>query len=278
MEVINDIAETKARRATWVRPVGLVPTMGYLHKGHLELVRRARRDSTTVVVSIFVNPTQFGPSEDFGRYPRAFERDLDMLRTEGVDVVFAPTPADMYPADFSSWVDVENITFPLEGASRPGHFRGVATVCNKLFNIVSPERAYFGQKDAQQVAVISRMVRDLNMNLEVVVVPTVREPDGLAMSSRNSYLTAEERRAAAVLFRVLMAARGMWQDGGRDAGEVARRMREIVAAEPLATLDYAAVVDPSTFREPTTPESAAQAVLAVRIGSTRLIDNMRLDE
>lgn len=277
MQVINDISETKSRRTGWIRPVGLVPTMGYLHQGHLELVRKARRDSATVVVSIFVNPTQFGPSEDFGRYPRAFERDLDMLRAEGVDAVFAPTPADMYPTGFASWVDVEGITSPLEGASRPGHFRGVATVCSKLFNIVAPERAYFGQKDAQQVAVILRMVRDLNMNLEVVVVPTVREPDGLAMSSRNSYLKPDERIAATVLYRALLAARGMWQDGRRDVGEVVRRMDEIIASEPLATQDYASVVDPSTFREPATPESASLAVLAVRVGSTRLIDNMRLD-
>ena len=278
MDVIREIGELKARRASWERPVGLVPTMGYLHRGHVELVRRARQDSATVVVSIFVNPTQFGPSEDFGRYPRAFERDLDMLRSANVDVVFAPSPAEMYRPDFSSWVEVEGVTTPLEGASRPGHFRGVATVCNKLFNIVDPERAYFGQKDAQQVAVICRMVRDLDMNLEVVVVPTVRESDGLAMSSRNSYLDAEERVAAAVLYRALVAVREMRRNGCRDAAVVVRRMSDIIGAEPLARLDYASVVDPVSFRQVESLESPGLAVLAVRIGSTRLIDNMLLED
>jgi len=278
MDVIREIGELKARRASWERPVGLVPTMGYLHRGHVELVRRARQDSATVVVSIFVNPTQFGPSEDFGRYPRAFERDLDMLRSANVDVVFAPSPAEMYRPDFSSWVEVEDVTTPLEGASRPGHFRGVATVCNKLFNIVDPERAYFGQKDAQQVAVICRMVRDLDMNLEVVVVPTVRESDGLAMSSRNSYLDTEERVAAAVLYRALVAAREMRRNGCRDAAVVVRRMSDIIGAEPLARLDYASVVDPVSFRQVESLESPGLAVLAVRIGSTRLIDNMLLED
>jgi pantoate--beta-alanine ligase len=252
--------------------------MGYLHRGHVELVRRAREESATVVVSIFVNPTQFGPNEDFGRYPRAFERDCDMLREAGTDVVFAPTPTEMYPPEFSSWVQVEDVTAPLEGASRPNHFRGVATVCNKLFNIVDPARAYFGQKDAQQVAVIHRMVRDLDMNLEIVVVPTVRESDGLAMSSRNAYLNVEERATAPVLYRALVTAREMRQDGCRDAAGVVRRMSEIIGAEPLARLDYASVVDPVSFRAVETLESPALAVLAVRIGSTRLIDNMMLQD
>lgn len=261
----------------WARPVGLVPTMGYLHQGHIELVRRAREASATVVVSIFVNPTQFGPSEDFGRYPRAFERDLQMLRDAAVDVVFAPTPEAMYPPGFSSWVQVDDVTAPLEGASRPGHFRGVATVCNKLFNIVDPERAFFGQKDAQQVAVIRRMVRDLDMNLEIVVVPTVREPDGLAMSSRNAYLDQKQRAAAPVLHRALQAAREMRRDGCRDAAAVTRRMADIINAEPLAQMDYAAVVDPVSFRPAVSLEAPALAVLAVRLGSTRLIDNMLLE-
>jgi pantoate--beta-alanine ligase len=230
-----------------------------------------------VVASIFVNPTQFGPNEDFGRYPRAFERDCDMLREAGTDVVFAPTPTEMYPPGFSSWVQVEDVTAPLEGASRPNHFRGVATVCNKLFNIVDPARAYFGQKDAQQVAVIRRMVRDLDMNLEVVVVPTVRESDGLAMSSRNAYLNDEERTTAPVLYRALVTARDM-RDGCRDAAAVIRRMSEIIGAEPLARLDYASVVDPVSFGTVESLESPALAVLAVRIGSTRLIDNMMLQD
>jgi pantoate--beta-alanine ligase len=252
--------------------------MGFLHEGHIELVRRARKESATVVVSIFVNPSQFGPNEDFARYPRAFERDLDMLQSEGTDVVFAPVPAEMYPDWFSTWIQVEEVTARLEGASRPGHFRGVATVCNKLFNIVAPNCAYFGQKDAQQVAVIRRMVLDLDMNLEIVVVPTVREPDGLAMSSRNSYLSADERQAATVLYRALVAARRMWRDGCRDAAMAADHMAEIIGAEPLARLDYASVVDPVTFGPLKGADAPALAVLAVRLGSTRLIDNMRLDE
>jgi len=278
MDVIREIAELKQRRASWARPVGLVPTMGYLHRGHIELARRARNESATVVASIFVNPTQFGPSEDFGRYPRAFERDLGLLRDVGVDVVFAPPPEEMYPSGFSTWVDVEGVTAPLEGASRPGHFRGVATVCNKLFNIVDPDLAFFGQKDAQQVAVIRRMVRDLDMNLEIVVAPTVREPDGLAMSSRNAYLSAEERAAAPVLHRALTAAMAMRRDGCLDAAAVVRRMRDVIGAEPLARLDYAAVVDPLSFKEFESLESPGLAVLAVRLGTTRLIDNMLLED
>ncbi|MBN1152722.1 MAG: pantoate--beta-alanine ligase [Dehalococcoidia bacterium] len=277
MEVVRGIGELKARRASWARPVGLVPTMGYLHKGHLELVRRARQESATVVASIFVNPTQFGPGEDFGRYPRAFEKDLRMLEEAGTDAVFAPVPEEMYPAGFSSWVLVEDVTEPLEGASRPGHFRGVATVCNKLFNIVAPERAYFGQKDAQQVAVIRRMVRDLNMNLEVIVVPTVREPDGLAMSSRNSYLDAHQRAAAPALYRALVAAREMRREGCRDVARVERRMVDIIEAEPLAQLDYAALVDPESFRPVESLDTPVLAVLAVRLGTTRLIDNMLIE-
>ena len=277
MDVIREISTLKALRPSWARPVGLVPTMGFLHQGHIELVRSARSESGTVVVSIFVNPTQFGPSEDLGRYPRAFERDTDMLRAEGVDAVFAPAPTEMYPEGFSSWVDVEDVTSSLEGASRPGHFRGVATVCNKLFNIVDPERAYFGQKDAQQVAVIRRMVRDLDMNLDIVVVPTVRELDGLAMSSRNSYLDVRERAAATVLHRALVAARELRRDGCRDASSVVRRMADIIGGEPLAQVDYISIVDPMTFRGVESLDGETLAVLAVRFGATRLIDNMLLD-
>ncbi len=277
MEIVREVDALKARRTAWPGPVGLVPTMGYLHEGHVELVRRARAANATVVVSIFVNPTQFGPSEDFGRYPRAFERDCAMLEAAGTDVVFAPVPSAIYPDGFSSWVIVEGVTSRLEGASRPGHFRGVATVCNKLFNIVNPARAYFGQKDAQQVAVIQRMVRDLNMNLDIVVVPTVREADGLAMSSRNSYLSAEHRAAAPVLYRALTAARSMRSEGC-DAGAIRLKMAEVVRAEPLAVLDYASIVNPSTFEETESPNGPSLAVLAVRFGATRLIDNMRLDE
>ncbi len=277
MEILREVDALKARRAAWPGPVGLVPTMGYLHEGHVELVRRARAANATVVVSIFVNPTQFGPSEDYGRYPRAFERDCAMLEAAGTDAVFSPAPSEMYPDGFSSWVVVENVTSRLEGASRPGHYRGVATVCNKLFNIVNPARAYFGQKDAQQVAVIQRMVRDLNMNLDIVVVPTVREPDGLAMSSRNSYLSPEHRAAAPVLYRALTAARRMGGEG-RDASAIRLMMAEVVRAEPLAVVDYAAIVNPATFEETESLKGPSLAVLAVRFGATRLIDNMRIDE
>ena len=276
MEVVHRVDALKALRPSWPRPVGLVPTMGYLHDGHLALVRHARSESATVVVTIFINPTQFGPSEDLSSYPRNLERDLDFLAQEGVDVVFVPPASEMYPAGYSSWVDVEGITSVLEGASRPGHFRGVATVCNKLFNIVAAERAYFGQKDAQQVAVITKMVHDLNMNLDIVVVPTVRETGGLAMSSRNAYLGPEQRAAAKVLYRALTSARDMCQEGCLDVALVRERMADVVRSEPLASLDYATVVDPASFAELGSLDGSALAVIAVRIGSTRLIDNMPL--
>ncbi len=276
MDVFKSIAALKEARHDWDRPVGLVPTMGYLHEGHIELVRRARAEAKTVVVSIFVNPTQFGPSEDFARYPRDFERDLELLRQAGTDAVLAPSAEDMYPAGFSTWVDVEGVTATLEGARRPGHFRGVATVCNKLFNIVAPDRAYFGQKDAQQVAVIRRMVTDLNMNLEIVVLPIVREPDGLAMSSRNIYLSPAERQAATVLYRALTEAREMYWHGVTDAEVVRRRMRQIVDAEPLAELDYATIVTADAFQETETIDEGSLAVIAARLGRARLIDNMYL--
>ena len=276
MDVFKSIAALKEARHDWDRPVGLVPTMGYLHEGHIELVRRARAEAKTVVVSIFVNPTQFGPSEDFARYPRDFERDMELLRQAGTDAVLAPSAEDMYPAGFSTWVDVEGVTATLEGARRPGHFRGVATVCNKLFNIVAPDRAYFGQKDAQQVAVIRRMVTDLNMNLEIVVLPIVREPDGLAMSSRNIYLSPAERQAATVLYRALTEAREMYWHGVTDAEVVRRRMRQIVDAEPLAELDYATIVTADAFQETETIDEGSLAVIAARLGRARLIDNMYL--
>ena len=276
MDVFKSIVALKEARHDWDRPVGLVPTMGYLHEGHIELVRRARAEAKTVVVSIFVNPTQFGPSEDFARYPRDFERDLELLRQAGTDAVLAPSAEDMYPAGFSTWVDVEGVTATLEGARRPGHFRGVATVCNKLFNIVAPDRAYFGQKDAQQVAVIRRMVTDLNMNLEIVVLPIVREPDGLAMSSRNIYLSPAERQAATVLYRALTEAREMYWHGVTDAEVVRRRMRQIVDAEPLAELDYATIVTADAFQETETIDEGSLAVIAARLGRARLIDNMYL--
>jgi len=253
-----------------------VPTMGYLHQGHLALVRQARADNSTVVVSIFVNPTQFGSGEDLTTYPRDLHRDLELLEEEKTDIVFVSSDEEMYPPGFSSWVDVEKVTDHLEGASRPGHFKGVATVCAKLFNIVQPTRAYFGQKDAQQAIVIKRMVADLNMNLEIVIVPTVRESDGLAVSSRNIYLNPEQRRAAAVLFKALSLAKQLWQDGEKDADKIRCQMTSLTQEEPLAQIDYVSIADSNTLEELKHINCPALASLAVRIGKTRLIDNMLL--
>ena len=277
MHVIHEVSSLKDQRLSWGRPVGLVPTMGYLHEGHLSLVRRASAENATVVVTIFVNPTQFGPSEDLALYPRDMDRDLELLKREGVHVVFAPPASEMYPKGFSSWVDMDGVTSLLEGAIRPGHFRGVATVCNKLFNIVAPERAYFGQKDAQQVAVIKRMVQDLDMNLDIIVAPTAREPDGLAMSSRNAYLSPVERTAATVLYRALTSARALRREGCSEVDLIRARMADVVKEEALSTLEYATAVSPVSFQERESLEGPALAVIAVRIGSTRLIDNMVLD-
>jgi len=278
MQVVRTIAEVRAIRRALPGTWGFVPTMGYLHEGHLSLVRRARAENDHVAVSIFVNPTQFGPHEDYNRYPRDLERDLRLLEPLGVDLVFAPSVEEMYPPGFQTWVIVEEVSRPLEGAARPGHFRGVATVVTKLFNIVQPDRAYFGQKDAQQAVVIRRMVQDLNIPVEIVVCPTVREPDGLAMSSRNTYLNPEERRAATVLFRALQATKARYEQGERDAERLREAMREVIQAEPLARLDYVSVADPETLQELDRVEDRALLSLAVYIGKTRLIDNILLPE
>jgi len=276
MQVVKTIAEIRALRRQISGTVGLVPTMGYLHEGHLALVKQAKQQNSAAIVSIYVNPAQFGPREDFGAYPRDLDRDLDLLQKEGVDIVFVPSDDEMYPAGFSSWVDVEKVTERLEGESRPGHFRGVATVVAKLFNIVQPTRAYFGQKDAQQVVVIKRMAADLDMNLEVVVVPTVRESDGLAMSSRNIYLSPEERQAATILFKALTLAQQLRRGGEGDAGKIRRQMTEVIQKEALAKLDYASIADAETLQELNLLDRPAVASLAVRIGKTRLIDNIPL--
>ena len=276
MQVINTIAEMRKLRRQLSEPVGFVPTMGYFHEGHLSLVRQARKENPTVVVSIFVNPTQFGPGEDFQDYPRDLNRDLELLEREKVDIVFVPSEEEMYPRDFNSWVDVEKVTERLEGASRPGHFRGVATICAKLFNIIQPTRAYFGQKDAQQAIVIKKMVADLNMNLEIVVVPTVRESNGLAMSSRNTYLNPEERQAATVLFKALSLARELWQGGEKDADKIRHQMTSLIQKEPLAKIDYVSIADAETMEELKKIDRPAIVFLAVRIGKTRLIDNVIL--
>jgi len=278
MKVIGTIDEMRAESGRIHGSVGFVPTMGYLHEGHLALVRRARSENITVVVSIFVNPSQFGPREDFDAYPRDTERDLSLLEREGVSLVFMPDAAEMYPPGFSTWVDVGQVSEGLEGEARTGHFRGVATVVCKLFNIVQPDRAYFGQKDAQQLVVIRKMVSDLDMDLEIVAVPTVREPDGLAMSSRNTYLSKEERQAAVVLWKALCLARGQWSAGERDAAVLRREMISLIEREPFANIDYVSVADPETLQEMDTVGDRALVSLAVRIGKTRLIDNTILEQ
>lgn len=255
---------------------GLVPTMGYLHEGHLSLVRRARAENDRVAVSIYVNPTQFGPSEDLNSYPRDLEGDLERLRKERADLVFTPDDVVMYPPGFQTEVIVKEISKPLEGTSRPSHFKGVATVVAKLFNIVQPTRAYFGQKDAQQVAVLRQMVRDLNFNLDLIVCPTVRELDGLAISSRNAYLSPAERAAATVLYRALSKAKAAYEQGERRGDVLRGLMAETVAAEPLARLDYASVADSATLAELEYVEDSALLSTAVFIGKTRLIDNILL--
>ncbi|MFH1662764.1 MAG: pantoate--beta-alanine ligase [Chloroflexota bacterium] len=276
MEVIKTIAEMRRLRLKLTEPVGFVPTMGYLHEGHLSLVRQARADNASVVVSIFVNPTQFIAGEDFDRYPRNPEHDLSLLQKEDVDALFAPPTVEMYPPRFSSHLEVDSLARRLEGASRPGHFNGVTTVVAKLFNIVQPMRAYFGQKDAQQTIVIKKMVADLNMNLKVITLPTMREPDGLAMSSRNSYLNPKERQAALVLYQSLMLVKRLWQQGEKDAEKLRHEMVRLIRKEPLAAIDYISIADPETLEELEEVKPPALVSLAVKIGETRLIDNVVL--
>ena len=276
MKVVETIADLKRLRAKLAEPVGFVPTMGYLHEGHLALVRQAKMENPSVVVSIFVNPTQFGPEEDFNRYPRDPQRDLALLEKEGVDIVFMPSVAEMYPPQFNNWVEVGKVAERLEGASRPGHFRGVATVVARLFDIVQPDRAYFGQKDAQQLVVIRKMVADLDMNLEVVAVPTVREPDGLAMSSRNTYLNPEERKATVVLYQALSLAQKLWGQGEKDAQNIRRQMTTLIQKQPLADIDYISIADAETLDELDRVRPPTLVSMAVKIGKTRLIDNVVL--
>ncbi len=256
------------------RTIGLVPTMGALHEGHLSLVRAARRDTAFVVVTLFVNPTQFGPHEDLDRYPRDLDADRRKLEAERADVLWAPAVEEVYPPGFQTYVRVEELETRLDGASRPGHFRGVATVVAKLFHVTHPDRAYFGQKDAAQAAVVRRMVRDLSFPLEVVVCPIVREPDGLAMSSRNVYLGRDDRRAATVLYRSLRAAEERYRQGERRGEELRRVVAEAVAAEARARLDYAAVVDPETLLPVERVEGPTLVAVAAWVGGTRLIDNV----
>jgi len=259
------------------RIIGLVPTMGALHAGHISLIGRAKKQCSPLIASIFVNPKQFGPNEDFAKYPRAFESDSEKLKQSGVEALFAPEPAEIYPKDFSTYVHVEGVSERLEGRSRPGHFRGVATVVMKLLQIVQPHRAYFGRKDAQQARLITQMARDLNLDSEIVVCPIVREPDGLALSSRNVYLNSEERKAATVLHSALAAARDELAQGVRDALQLKDMLQRTLGRELLAAVDYAEIVDADSFDPVVRISKACYVLLAVFIGKTRLIDNLYVE-
>lgn len=259
------------------RIIGLVPTMGALHEGHTSLIARAKKECSPLIASIFVNPKQFGPNEDFAKYPRQFERDGEKLKQVGVDALFAPEAAEIYPQDFSTYVHVEGLSERLEGRSRPGHFRGVATVVMKLLQIVQPHRAYFGRKDAQQARLITQMARDLNLDTEIVVCPIVREPDGLALSSRNVYLNPDERKAATVLYRTLEAVKGELARGVRDALQLKDMLQRTLGKERLAALDYAEIADAESFEPVVRVSKVCYVLLAVFIGKTRLIDNLYVE-
>ncbi|MEK6753673.1 MAG: pantoate--beta-alanine ligase [Chloroflexota bacterium] len=276
MKTVTTLSDLRAARLSLKGTVGLVPTMGYLHEGHLSLIQRAKEECKHVIVTIFVNPTQFGPNEDLSKYPRDLERDLNLIRPLGVDLVWNPSAEGMYPSGYQTWVEVEAMTRPLEGAMRPGHFKGVTTVVAKLFNATQPDRAYFGQKDAQQAAVIRKMTQDLNFPLEIVVCATVREADGLAMSSRNKYLNEDERKAATVLFRALSAAKELYEAGEMDAEKVRGKMKEVVTSEPLAQMQYVSCADYDTLEELDVVKGKALLSMAVFLGKTRLIDNFAL--
>jgi pantoate--beta-alanine ligase len=276
MIVLKTKAEFRAARAPF-GDLGFAPTMGFLHEGHLSMMRRAKAENGAAAASIFVNPTQFAPGDDFDQYPRALERDLAMLERAGIDLVFTPDAAEMYPQGFDARIEIGGVSEGLEGAARPGHFSGVATVVAKLLNIVQPTRAYFGQKDAQQAAVIRKLALDLDMPVQIVIAETVREADGLAMSSRNSYLDKDQRRAATVLYRALTAAQALFEGGEREADRLRAALRATLAAEPLAKVDYVSIADPHTLRELTAVgQDGALASLAVQIGPARLIDNLIL--
>ncbi len=278
MRVIHTNQDMKNVCRSVERPLGLVPTMGALHEGHLALVRLAKQENRTLAATIFVNPTQFGPREDLQKYPRDLEKDLDLLRNEGTDLVYVPDVEEVYPPGFDSWVDVGGLGDKLEGAHRPGHFRGVATVVAKLFNLIQPDRAYFGQKDGQQTAIVRKMVKDLDFRLDIVVVPTVRDSDGLALSSRNVYLTPEQRRAAPVIYRALCAASRLWGDGVRNGDRLRAEVLDTLQQEPLLDgINYVSVADAETLEELEQVQGRAMVSVAVRLGNTRLIDNVILD-
>ena len=278
MRVIRTNKEMSQACREAVKPVGLVPTMGALHAGHLNLVDQARADNLTVAVSIFVNPTQFGDLKDLEKYPRDLEGDLEMLRDHGVDLVYVPTVDEVYPEGFDTWVDVGPLAEKLEGLDRPGHFRGVATVVSKLFNVMQPDRAYFGQKDGQQVVVIQKLARDLDMGVEVVVMPTIREPDGLAMSSRNVQLSADQRQAASVVHQALRRAYQLWIGCERNGDVLREAASQILQAEPMVdSIDYVSVAGMSTLDESGHVDGRAMVSVAVHMGAVRLIDNIVLE-
>ena len=276
MQIIETVEDFRSAERARPRPLGLVPTMGYLHEGHLSLVRRARADNATATASIFVNPTQFGENEDLSTYPRDMDGDLEKLEREGVDLVFAPSAGEMYPSGFDTSIDVGAATRRLEGEFRPGHFAGVATVVCKLLTITRPDNVYFGQKDAQQCVVIRRLNDDLNLGANVVVLPTVRDHDGLALSSRNAYLTDDERQPALSLIRALRLAESLYDVGVRDAETIRQQMRQALATEPRASVEYVSIADSQTLDELFHIDRAALVSLAVRVGAVRLIDNLIL--
>ena len=276
MKTIIGIDKLRASRLSLSGTVGLVPTMGYLHEGHLSLIRLAKAECDNVVVSIFVNPTQFGANEDLSKYPRDLEHDLSLIEPLGVDLVWTPTAEIMYPTGYQTWVEVDAITRPLEGSMRPTHFKGVTTVVAKLFNAVQPHKAYFGQKDAQQAAVIRQMVRDLNFPIDVIVCPIVREADGLAMSSRNKYLEGADRKAATVLFRALNAAKELYEGGERNAEVLRGKMKEVLESEPRATVQYVSCADYDSLEELEVVKGKTLLSMAVILGKTRQIDNFVL--
>jgi len=276
MKTVSTLIDLRTTRLSLYGTVGLVPTMGYLHEGHLSLIRRAKAECESVVVSIFVNPTQFGANEDLSKYPRDLERDLSLIEPLGVDLVWNPTPEIMYPTGYQTWVEVEALTRPLEGSIRTSHFKGVTTIVAKLFNAVQPHKAYFGQKDAQQAAVIRQMTRDLNFPIEVIVCPITREADGLAMSSRNKYLEGADRPAATILFRALNAAKSAYEGGERNAEKLRAVMKDTLATEPRVQPQYVSCADYDTLAELDVVSGKALLSMAVILGKTRLIDNFVL--
>lgn len=280
MEIIENIASMHAlseRKRMEGKLIGFVPTMGFLHEGHLSLIREARKQTDMVIVSIFVNPTQFRPNEDYDKYPRDLEGDTKKVNSAGGDIIFAPSARDMYPDGYLTYVNVEGITETLCGISRPGHFRGVTTVVTKLFNIVKPHKAFFGQKDYQQSVIIKKMVRDLNMDIDIILLPTVREHDGLAMSSRNSFLSTEERKVAPVLYRALIMASEMVKNGEKNTRKIYSEMKRMIENESLVVIDYISITDPETLTDISEIKGKTLIALAVKIGSTRLIDNILIE-